>query len=195
MPKNKTRAENSADHFEKAFSAVKNLAETFISNKRHYVDLGSYQEAEARTDFIDKFFIALGWDVGHDLQRDPYRQEVKIEKSIPTKASGKADYAFSLAPYFSRVRFLVEAKRPQASILSPDNCFQTIRYGWPQKIQISVLTDFYNLHILDTRFRPKIDSAVSRAVKSWNCSEFCERDKFSEIYWLLSREAVADEFD
>jgi adenine-specific DNA-methyltransferase len=193
MPKRDAQVKKSIDQFEQAFSAVTNLAKTFITNKHHYVDSGSYQEAEARTDFIDKFFIALGWDVGHDRQRDPYRQEVKIEKSIPTKASGKADYAFSLAPYYSRVRFLVEAKRPQPSILSPDNCFQTIRYGWPQKVQISVLTDFNNIHILDTRFRPNIDSAVSRAIKSWNCNEFCEREKFSEIYWLLSREAVADD--
>jgi adenine-specific DNA-methyltransferase len=184
----------SGDGFEYAWAAAQALVKTFLDNKRHYVDSGSYQEMEARTDFIDKFFIALGWDVNHDRQRDPYRQEVKIEKSAAQKrSSGRPDYVFSLAPFFRRTRFLVEAKRPQQSILSPDNCFQTIRYGWPQGVPICVLTDFNNIHILDTRFRPNINSAVSRVIKSWHCSEFADRDKFSAIYWLLSREAVAQD--
>ena len=177
---------------DEAFESVKALTEAFLDNKRHYVDSGSYQEAEVRSDFIDKFFIALGWDVNHDHQRDPYRQEVKIEKP-DLRRSGRADYAFSLAPFFRRTRFLVEAKRPQPNILSPDNCFQTIRYGWPQRTPICVLTDFNNLHILDTRYRPNINSAVSRVVKSWHCSEFADRSKFEEIYWLLAREAVEED--
>src|ERR1035437_3445725 len=103
----------SGDGFEYAWAAAQALVKTFLDNKRHYVDSGSYQEMEARTDFIDKFFIALGWDVNHDRQRDPYRQEVKIEKSAAQKrSSGRPDYVFSLAPFFRRTRFLVEAKRP-----------------------------------------------------------------------------------
>ncbi len=179
------------DSFELAWSAVAALSKAFLDNKGYYVDSGSYQEAEARADFIDKLFIALGWDVTHDKQRDPYRQEVKIEKT-DKRSSGRADYAFSLAPFYRRSRFLVEAKRPQSDILTPDNCFQTIRYGWPQRVPICVLTDFNNLHILDTRFRPNISSAVSRTVRSWHCNKFADREAFAEIYWLLSREAVAD---
>ena len=30
-----------------------------------------YSEAEARQDFIDDFFIALGWDVSHKQQTNP----------------------------------------------------------------------------------------------------------------------------
>jgi len=181
------------DKFEIAWKSAKKLADDFLDNKHYYVDSGQYQEAEARKDFIDRFFIALGWDVNHEHQRDPYRQEVKIETTSPKKLSGRADYAFSLAPLFRRVRFLVEAKRPQQSILSPDNCFQTIRYGWPQRVPICVLTDFFSLHILDTRFRPNINSALSRVIKSWHCSEYSDPKKFAEIYWLLSREAVAQD--
>ena len=188
-----TLAHANNPNLEQAWETVKTLAKAFLDNKRHYVESGSYQELEARTDFIDKLFIALGWDVNHDQQQDPYRQEVKIEKSVKHKVSGRADYAFSLAPFYQRTRFLVEAKRPQSSIVSPDNCFQTIRYGWPQRVPVSVLTDFHSLHILDTRFRPNINSAVSRVVKSWNCNEFFDRENFSEIYWLLSREAVSQD--
>lgn len=176
--------------FEAAHRAVASLVHSFARGKAHYVGSGAYQEAEVRTDFIDKFFMALGWDVSHQHQRNPYRQEVKIEKS--TKDSGKADYAFAVAPYYGRIRFLVEAKRPQVSILSENNCFQTIRYGWPLGVPICVLTDFNSLHILDTRFRPNIDSAISRVIKSWPCTDLLDKDKFGEVYWLLSRQAVAD---
>jgi len=61
--------------------------------------------------------------------KDYYVALGAYEKSTSPKEGGKADYAFSLAPFYTRVRFLVEAKRPQANILTPDNCFQLIRYG------------------------------------------------------------------
>ncbi len=115
---------------------------------------------------------------------------MKLEKP-EKKAKGRADYAFSLAPHYNRVRFFVEAKRPQANIATPDNCFQAIRYSWPKGLPIAVLTDFHSLYIIDSRFRPNISSADSRIVKKWYCSDYSDRDKFEELYWLLSREAVA----
>jgi adenine-specific DNA-methyltransferase len=53
--------------FESAYKIVRNLVKDFEDEKKHYLN-SSYQEAEARKDFIDKFFIALGWDVHHDHQ-------------------------------------------------------------------------------------------------------------------------------
>lgn len=168
-------AATSNEKFELAFTAVKYLSQVFQKDNSHYINSGTYQEAEVRADFVDKLFNGLGWDVNHDRQRDPYRQEVKIEKTVPSRASGKADYAFSLTPFYKRVRFLVEAKRPQLNIISPDNCFQIIRYAWPQRVPISILTDFNNIHVVDTRFRPNINSATSRVVKSWHCSQLQDR--------------------
>jgi adenine-specific DNA-methyltransferase len=49
-----------------------------------------------RKDFIDKFWIALGWDVYHEHQTNPYEQDVKAEKNVDVKGRiKKADYAFS----------------------------------------------------------------------------------------------------
>jgi adenine-specific DNA-methyltransferase len=191
MPDSPLPSEESVQ-FTEAWYVTKALVSAFVSNKNYYVGSGTYQEAEVRTDFIDKLFIALGWDVSHEHQRDPYRQEVKIEKSDLKRKSGRADYAFFVAPLFKRVRFFVEAKRPQLDIKTPDNCFQTIRYAWPHQIPISILTDFSSIHVLDTRYRPKIDSAVSRVVRSWSCEDLLTEEKFAEVYWLLSREAVAN---
>lgn len=53
-----------AQAFDEAFERVKNLAATFKANEAGYLS-AEYQEAEARKDFIDKFFIALGWDLNH----------------------------------------------------------------------------------------------------------------------------------
>jgi type I site-specific restriction endonuclease len=69
-------------------------------------------KADAREDFIDKFWIALGWDVNHEQLTDPYKQDVKVERGVATSEFRKrADYAF-LAPNFRDVRFFVEAKKP-----------------------------------------------------------------------------------
>ena len=164
------------------------MAKKFLSDLKHYTSK-DYQEAQVRQDFVDKFFVALGWDVYHESQHDPYRQEVKIEKP-EKKAKGRADYSFSIAPHFKRVRFFVEAKRPQQDIATADNCFQAIRYSWPRNIPIAVLTDFQYIYVLDSRYRPNINSSVSRIVDKWHCDDFKSRESFERLYWLLSREAV-----
>lgn len=96
--------------FEQANRRIKELVETFQANESLYLS-SSYQEAEARKDFIDKFFTALGWDVNHDIQTNPYEQEVKVEPAVQAGGQRRADYAFHLAPEHRDVRFFVEAKK------------------------------------------------------------------------------------
>src|SRR5690242_12413229 len=102
------------NEFERAYNIICSLAEKFKTNVDYYTS-PTYQEAEARKDFIDKFFIALGWDVNHDEQINPYEQEVKVEKPQKQQESisqKRADYAFFASPNFKDVRFFVEAKKP-----------------------------------------------------------------------------------
>src|SRR5712692_2421489 len=140
-----------AQAFDEAFERDKSLAATFKANEARYLS-GDYQEAEARKDFIDKFFIALSWDVNHDIQTNPYAQEVKVERAHGG-TQRRADYAFYLAPNFRDVRFYVEAKKPHGDIATADNYFQTIRYGSGSRTPLAVLTDFEQFHILDSRFK------------------------------------------
>jgi len=49
-------------NFDEAFAAVQSLAKDFDAQKDFYLS-PKYQEAEVRKEFIDKFLIALGWDV------------------------------------------------------------------------------------------------------------------------------------
>ena len=180
--------------FDDAFARVQKLVAIFESGKDRYLS-SDYQEAEVRKDFIDKFFTALGWDVNHDEQTNPYAQEVKVERGVNEGSSRKrADYAFHLAPNFRDVRFYVEAKRPSKDFASSDNCHQAIRYGWFTKrtSPFAVLTSFEDFFILDCRLKPNINDTLSRIVERFSYTDYADSEKFARIYWLFSREAVAD---
>ncbi len=75
--------------FDEAFARVKELATIFKENESFYTSSG-YNEADARKDFIDKFWTALGWDVNHEQQTDPYKQDVKIERGVATSEFSQA---------------------------------------------------------------------------------------------------------
>jgi len=174
-----------------ALEAIDILVKTFQRNESRYKS-AKYSEAEARKDFIDKFWIALGWDVNHDQQTNPYEQEVKVERGVATGGGQRrADYAFYLAPNFHDVRFFVEAKKPFAEMATKENYFQLIRYGWNSQTPLAVLTDFEQFHILDCRYTADLETALNRAVAKYHYSDYTKREKFAEIYWLFSREAVA----
>lgn len=175
--------------FDEAFTRVKELVADFKANETYYLS-PQFSEAQARKDFIDKFFTALGWDVDHDTQKNPYEQEVKVERN-ESGSQRRADYAFFLAPNFHEVRFFVEAKKPHGEFGSPDNYFQVLRYAWSSRTPVAVLTNFDETHILDSRYKPDIGDTLSRVIRRFNCADYLDSEKFAEIYWLCSREAIA----
>jgi hypothetical protein len=171
---------------------IAKLVETFHSGRDKFLS-AEYSEAQARIDFIDKFWTALGWDVNHEHQTNPYEQEVKVERGVPISGRGRrADYAF-LAPNFRDVRFFVEAKRPGPNIDNPDDYFQLIRYGWNSHAQVSVLTSFEHFRVLDCRYRPDIDSALLHSVTdlSFHYLQYADPEIFARLFYLFSRQAVA----
>jgi hypothetical protein len=72
---------------EEARRKVALLVQAFHSGREKFLS-AEYSEAQARIDFIDKFWTALGWDVNHERQTNPYEQEVKVERGVPI--SGRA---------------------------------------------------------------------------------------------------------
>lgn len=181
----------STSSFEDAYLKVSHLAETFHKSEGKYLSI-DYQEAEVRKDFIDKFWIALGWDVNHDQQTNPYEQEVKVERTVTVGTTQRrADYGFYLAPNFRDPRFYVEAKKPRGDIANPDYYFQAVRYGWNSRHPVSVLTDFEQFHILDCRHKPDVASVLTKALAKYRYSDYADRGQFERIYWFFSREALA----
>ena len=178
--------------FEKAFKEVKTLVKNFKDNEKYYLS-PSYSEIDARRDFIDKFFEALGWDVYHNTQKNPYEQEVRVEKNVAVgKAQKRADYSFCISPNYRDTKFYVEAKKPSKNLYNPDYYFQAIRYGWNANTPIVILTDFEEFHIIDSRFKPDIKTALDRQIERYHYSEYKDKEKLSRIYYLLSHEAVED---
>jgi type I restriction-modification system DNA methylase subunit len=181
-----------ASQFDEAFAVVQSLAKDFEANKAAYLS-AAYQESEVRKDFIDKFLIALGWDVNHDQQKNPFEQEVKVERGVNVHGSQRrADYAFYIAPNFRDVRFYTEAKKPFADIATADNYFQTIRYGWNSQTPLAILTDFAQFHILDCRYKPNIETALAQNIRKYVYADYTKEPSFREIFHLFSREAVAN---
>lgn len=178
--------------FTEAFQSIRELVSDFKENEKAYLS-SDYSEADVRNDFINKFFIALGWDVRHEKQKNPYKQEVRVEKPVAiAKAQKRADYTFYLDPNFRDVKFFVEAKKPAHDITNKDYFFQTVRYGWNANTPLAVLTDFEELIILDCRFRPDINDILNSEIKSFHYTDYAKEDKFKEIYYLFSRESVSE---
>ncbi len=176
--------------FDSALEQVKELVDDFSTNEPRYKS-PEYQEAEVRKDFLDKFFITLGWDVNHDHQKNPYEQEVKVERKPDKKNQRRADYAFYISPNYRDARFFVEAKKPSITLHNAQDYFQAIRYGWGATTPIVVLTDFEEFHILDCRYKPDISTVLTRKIKEFRYHDYINPDTFAEIFYLFSREAVS----
>jgi len=178
---------------EKAFSQIQELINHFEAGIEHYLS-PSYQEAEVRKEYIDKFYSFLGWDVNHDYQKNPFEQEVKIEKAQRQQGGlgqKRADYAFFLAPNYKQEQFFVEAKKPSRTLRqNKDDYFQTAKYGWNAGTGVSILTDFEEIVIIDCRFRPDFDTILQNEIKYYKYSDFRDFDTFEEFYWIFSREAL-----
>jgi adenine-specific DNA-methyltransferase len=185
------KGEGNLTTLDQAHIDVQELSKGFNSQKQYYLS-SQYSEADVRIDFINKFFIALGWDVLHNLQKNPFEQEVKVERNVDVGPSQRrADYAFYVTPNFRDVRFYVEAKKPFGDIATKDNYFQVIRYGWNSQTPIAVLTNFEQFHIIDCRYKPDIDTALDHVIKKFHYFDYLDTDKFAEIYYLFSREAMS----
>ena len=181
-------------NIETAYTAIQILVKKFAAHEAAYLS-SDFVEASLRQEFLDDFLVALGWDVAGKNHTNPYEREVRVEKNVSVgHAKKKADYAFYIAPNFRDVRFYIEAKRPTLNLATKDNYFQAARYGWNSSTPLAVLTDFRELHLIDCRYQPDIDSILEtgKTPYRYHYSEFSNREKFAEIYWLISREAVVD---
>lgn len=176
-----------------AFTSIGKLVERFVLYEREYLTAG-YLESQVRLDFLDAFWTALGWDVRHEHEVNPYRQEVRVEKSQDTGEKGRKrpDYTFYLNPEFRDPKFILEAKRPGVVLTDTDPVLQAIRYGWNAGLSVVVLHNFSELAVVDTRARPDPRSAAHKVLLRFTARELLDQEKFDQIYFLFSRPAIAD---
>jgi len=148
----------------------------------------SYDEAKTRADFIDKFFHLLGWDIYNAQGYSEQYREVVREDKIPIKGKVNApDYCFRIG---NERKFFVEAKKPAVDIkhdITP--AFQLRRYAYTAKLPLSILTDFEEFAIYDTRIKPdKNDGASTARIFYCTYKEYNEQIDF--ISQTFSREAI-----
>ena len=177
---------------ETASKIINDLILSFQDNIAQY-SLNSYKEAQVRKEFIDKFFLALGWDVNNDQHASERYKEVINEDSLKIAGTTKApDYAFRIGG--SRV-FFVEAKAPHVNLKDNDSkehrdaAYQLRRYAWNAKIPISILTNFEYFSIYDCRTRPfEEDKPDFARVLYINFEKYLE--VFDTIWNAFAKESV-----
>ncbi|HVT28930.1 MAG TPA: DNA methyltransferase, partial [Lacipirellulaceae bacterium] len=163
------------------------LVEKFTEHRETYRRSG-YNETQLRQDFLDPFFLALGWDVFNQQGFAEAYRDVILEQGLKVEQSVRApDYCFRIG---GTPKFFVEAKKPAVDIKSEVGpAFQLRRYAWTAKLPLSILTDFEEFAVYDCRIKPdKDDNAATARVMFFNYTEYVER--WGEVAAIFSREAI-----
>lgn len=153
-----------------------------------------YNETQLRIDFVNPMFAALGWDIdNHQNFAEQYR-EVVHEDRVKVAGQTKApDYSFRIG---GQRKFFLEAKKPAVNIKENwEPAYQLRRYAWSAKLACSLLTDFEELAVYDTRIRPAALEKASIARREYiDYTQY--ESKWDFIHGTFSKDAVLrGEFD
>jgi hypothetical protein len=163
------------------------LVERFERNLEEYKS-SRYKESQLRSEFLNPFFEALGWDVNNKQGYAPAYREVIIEDSLSVGEWTKSpDYCFKIG---KERKFFLEAKKPSVNVkedISP--AYQLRRYAWSAKLPLSILSDFEEFAVYDTRIKPiKTNGAKVARIMYFTYKDYIE--KWDDIAGIFSREAV-----
>ncbi len=166
---------------------VLDLVDRFDRNRDAYKS-ANYNETQARREFLDPLFKALGWDIDNEQGYAEAYKDVIHEDAIKVGEATKApDYCFRIG---GARKFFLEAKKPALDIkndVSP--AFQLRRYAWTTKLPLSILSDFEEFAVYDCRFKPdQKDSAAVGRILYVAYTEYATR--WHEIANVFSRDAV-----
>lgn len=178
-----------------ARTRVAELVRNFQRNEADYLHV-TYNETQARTDFITPLLEAFGWDVHNEAGHPGALREVIEEATVEVgeeRLSKRPDYELRLA---RQRKLFVEAKKPNVRIdRNRDAAFQTRRYGYSASLPISILTNFHQLAIYDCLPVPtQTDEAHVARLLLIQYKDF--EIHFDKLWTLLSRQAVySGDFD
>lgn len=173
--------------FDQGKEEVANLCRYFATNHQAFLAPG-VKEDHVRQSLIDPFFEALGWDVHNKNRAAPQYLEVILEDSLEVEGHQKApDYTFRIG---TLRKFYVEAKKCSVNVGSDTApAFQLRRYGFTDKLALSILTDFEELGVYDCTPRPRASDKASHArIQYFRYDEY--PDRWRELWDVFSREAV-----
>ncbi|WP_164719986.1 Eco57I restriction-modification methylase domain-containing protein [Flaviflexus ciconiae] len=156
-----------------------------------------FTETETRTHFVDEFLRIMGWDVSNENGYFGSAVEVALERTVSAD-SGE----LSRPDYLCRIngidRVPIEAKK--ASVQLAGNIVaatQARSYGWTLSLPMSVLTNFSETIIFDTRSLPVSEVSADYGVIPgcrWTFNDYLE--DFDNVWDRLSYESVStDRFE
>jgi len=166
---------------------VLELIDLFDRNRDAYRS-GKYKETQLRHEFVDPFFMALGWDVNNENGYAEAYKDVIHEDAIKVGGATKApDYCFRIG---GTRKFFLEAKKPSIDIKGDVHpAYQLRRYAWTAKLPLSILTDFEEFAVYDCRVTPvKTDKASAARKQYITYTDYV--DQWDEIASIFSRDAV-----
>ncbi len=163
------------------------LVERFVDNRADYLRT-DYKEYRLRREFLDPLFTALGWDIDNKAGYAEAYKDVVHEDSIRIGGTAKApDYSFRVG---GARKFFVEAKKPSVRLKDDAaSAYQLRRYAWSAKLPLSILTNFDEIAVYDTRARPeRYEKASTARLLYLTSADYLTR--WDEIASIFSREAV-----
>ena len=166
---------------------VEHLVEKFDRNLKQYKH-ASYDEANVRVDFVDKFFTILGWDVSNEKgYSEDYREVVREDKVMIQGKPKAPDYSFRIG---GARKFFVEAKKPSVDIKHATSpALQIRRYAYTEKLPLSILTNFEEFSVYNTRI--KINEGDNASVGRIFYCKFTDYEKeWDYLKGTFSQEAI-----
>ena len=170
-----------------SLDGVRQLVQKYESNRDSYLNQG-YKEAQLRKEFIDPLLELLGWDVENKNQYAEAYKDVVHEDALKIGGTTKApDYCCQVA---GSKKFYIEAKKPSVDIKGDrEPAIQLRRYGWNKKLSLSILTNFEDFAVYDTRIPPKkTDTAATARIKIFSYKEL--PDNWSYLTSIFTKEAI-----
>jgi len=167
--------------------AILDLVTLFSDNYDDYKK-STFNETQLRRQFIDPMFEQLGWDISNKQGYAEQFKQVVHEESPRDEGRHKApDYSFRVG---REKKFFVQAKKPAVE-LDKDKAaaYQLRRYGWSAGLPLSILTNFEELLVYDTRIKPEKDDSPKIARILYFRFDSYEK-RWNEIEGLLSWNAV-----
>jgi adenine-specific DNA-methyltransferase len=162
------------------------LVEKFSRRKDEY-KRADYAELQARIDFIDPFFEALGWDVRNTQELPRHERQVIVESG---QTSGRPDYNFRLN---GETQFFVEAKAPHVPLESSRVILQAKKYAFnetSQMVMLAATTDFEEFRLYEVRDISYLRRVNKGLIFAYRYDEYLSPKAFDDL-WKLSRESVA----
>jgi type I restriction-modification system DNA methylase subunit len=169
--------------FEEFQKDLHSLVESFRKRRPFLKDEG-YDEMQLRTDFLNSFWKALGWDVENRQRLAQSLREVEVETRVHIAGTKKrVDYAFRIG---GLPKFVCEAKKATDD-LTKKHAYQAQRYAFNMKLFVCVLTNFECLKMFVVGGRPD-EQAPFPVFKQWDFLNY--EDSARELWDLFSKEGV-----